>query len=255
MEKIIKNSKNRNNYYIENREKFGKQFKSLIKVGKKRLSSIYSPEIANNLLLDAQIEFNNILTKLTYVGGDKSPYTSFMMESAITLAFIKASKLLQSSNYEVGKLVYEITENYAQANSAIKKWIYRKVIFSKKMKKKWRYWAKESQKRKYSENWVCEFIEGDGKDFDYGLNFTECGWLKLIENEGLREIAPYACLCDYARMRAFGIGFKRTKTIAAGAEFCDFRFIKDYETPRGWPPEDLEENKEFYSELKRETNI
>ena len=91
----------------------------------------------------------------------------------------------------------------------------------------------------------------DGKSFEYGFNFTECGWLKLIEKEGIKDSAPYACLCDYARMRAIGIGFKRTKTIAAGAEICDFRFIKNYETPKGWPPEDLEENKDFYTELKK----
>lgn len=107
----------------------------------------------------------------------------------------------------------------------------------------WRTWLSQSQKRLYPENWVGDFLEGDGKAFNYGFNFTACGWLKLIDKENAGDIAPYACLCDYARMRALGIGFKRSKTIAAGADMCDFRFIKDYQTPRGWPPEDLEENK------------
>jgi hypothetical protein len=38
-----------------------------------------------------------------------------------------------------------------------------------------------------------------------------------------------------------GIGFKRTQTLAFGNSRCDFRFMKDYETSRGWPPEGLEE--------------
>ncbi len=44
-------------------------------------------------------------------------------------------------------------------------------------------------------------------------------------------------------MRALGIGFKRTKTLATGANMCDFRFIKGYQTAKGWPPENLEEFK------------
>ncbi|MFW9828116.1 MAG: L-2-amino-thiazoline-4-carboxylic acid hydrolase [Candidatus Thorarchaeota archaeon] len=238
------------NYYVKNNKKFQKQFRSIFDVVEKVISPKYSSEIVEDVLKTAQIEFNNILTRLTYVGGDKSPYTPLMIQSAISAAFCKASKSHQIPNYEMGKFIYGITENYTQSMSPIKKWIYRKVIFSKKIKNEWKYWLRESQKGKYLDNWVGEFIEGDGKNFEYGFNFTECGWLKLTEKESLKDIAPYICLCDYARMRAIGIGFKRTKTLAAGAECCDFRFIKNYKTPKGWPPESLDENKDFYSKLK-----
>jgi len=231
-------------YYIKNKEKIIKQFNSLIKAAKKVVLPI--GELDVDLIEEqARIELENILSRLPYVGGDKAPYTSLMIQSAETIALYKVIKSLNMSEREMGKLIYEIAESYAQSISSVKKWLYRKAIFSKKMKNYWREWLKESQKRKYPENWVGNFIEGDGKTFDYGINFTECGWMKLIHNEGAEEIAPYACLCDYARMQAFGVGFKRTKTIATGAEICDFRFGRNYQTPRGWPPENLEENKGF----------
>ncbi len=230
-------------YYINNNEKLIKQFNSLIKTAEKVVLSINGNLEFDFIEKQARIEFENILSRLPYVGGDKGPFTSLMIQSAQTISLYKVLKPLNLSEREIGKIIYEIAESYAQSFSSVKKWLYRKALFSNKMKNHWREWLKESVKRTYPENWVGDFIEGDGKTFDYGINFTECGWMKLINNEGAEEIAPYACLCDYARMRAIGVGFKRTKTRAKGAELCDFRFIRNCDTPRGWPPEDLEESK------------
>jgi hypothetical protein len=216
-------------YYLKNKNKIIKKFNSLVKVAKEIVSTNYDRDQVEDIAKQAYSEFEDLLSRLPYVGGDKSPFTSLMIQSALTAVFYKACKSLQLSPYEVGKLIYEIAECDAQSISSFKKFI----------------------KGDYLENWMGNFIEGDGETFDYGFNFIECGWLKLVEKEGIRDSAPYACLCDYARMRAIGIGFKRTETIAAGAEICDFRFVKKYETPRGWPPEDLEENKDFYAELKK----
>jgi len=234
---------NNKEYYIKNKDRIMKQFNSLTKAAEKVTLPIYGELDNHRIENKARIELESLLSRLPYVGGDKAPFTSLMIQSAETIALYKATKSLNLSEREIGKLIYEIAESYAQSISSFKKWFYRRAIFSKKMKNYWREWLKESQKQKYPENWVGEFIEGDNKNFDYGFNFIECGWLKLIKNEGAEEIAPYACLCDYARMQVMGIGFKRTKTIAVGADICDFRFIKNYQTQRGWPPENLEENK------------
>ncbi|MFW9999722.1 MAG: L-2-amino-thiazoline-4-carboxylic acid hydrolase [Candidatus Hodarchaeota archaeon] len=230
-------------YYIKHKKKILKQFDSLVKIAKQNVLLNYDEDLIEDIIKNAFHELEHLLSRLPYVGGDKSPFTSLMIQSAETLAFYKACKSINLSERELGKLIYDIAEKYVQSISPLKKWLYRKAIFSKKMKNYWKNWLKKTQKNLYTENWVGEFVESDDKSFNYGFNFTECGWLKLIDKENVGEFAPYVCLCDYARMRALGIGFKRTKTLAAGADICDFRFIKDYKTPRGWPPEDLEENK------------
>ena len=233
---------NNKRYYIMNKEKIMKQVSSLIKTTEKVMRPIYSESDIHHIGEKTRIELENLLSRLPYVGGDKGPYTALMLQSAQTIAFYKACTSLNLPEREIGKLVYEIAESYTQSMSSVKKWFYRKSIFSKKIKNYWKEWLNESQKHQYPENWVGEFIEGDNKNFEYGINFTECGCLKLMQNEGAEKIAPYTCLCDYARMQMLGIGFKRTKTIATGEDFCDFRFIKNYQTKRGWPPENLEEN-------------
>jgi len=228
-------------YYVKNKGKILAQCKSLIKETEVTIFSAYDKEVSENVKNQFYTEVENLLPRLPYVGGDDSPFTLLMIQSAITVAFYKASKPLNLSERESGELIYRIAEKHGQSMSLLKKWMYRKMIFSKKVKSYWEKWMNESQKRTYPQNWVGTFIQGDNKAFDYGYDFTECGCLKLMEKENTKEITPYVCLCDYARMRALGIGFKRTKTLAKDAEMCDFRFIKGYKTPRGWPPEYLEE--------------
>ena len=55
------------------------------------------------------------------------------------------------------------------------------------------------------------------------------------------------CLSDYVVSKAFNRGLVRYKTIAEGAEKCDFRFKKGRETivyplNKGWPPLFLDVN-------------
>ncbi|MFX0037587.1 MAG: hypothetical protein ACFE9I_18360 [Candidatus Hermodarchaeota archaeon] len=40
----------------------------------------------------------------------------------------------------MGQLIYQIAEKYAESIPSLKKWLYRKAIFSKKMKNFWRSW-------------------------------------------------------------------------------------------------------------------
>ena len=243
LSKLIEKIEGNKEYYVQNKKKILKQFESLVKVVKEIVTPNYNTVVIEDITKHAYYELENLLPRLPYVGGDKSPFTSLMIQSAETLAFYKACKSFDLSEREMGKLIYEIAERYTQSIPSLKKWLYRRAIFSKKMKNYWRNWLIESKKDLYPENWVGDFVESDNKSFNYGFNFTECGWLKLVDRENAGEIARYACLCDYARMRVLGIGFKRTITLAAGADMCDFRFIKDYQTPSGWPPEGLEECK------------
>lgn len=253
MNSEIKKNQGNIEYYLKNKKKILKGFNSLVKVAKKTEFSDLDASTIDIIIQKAQIELEKLLSKLPFVGGDKSPFTPLMIQSAMTIAFYKASTSLKLSERELGKFIYQVAALHAQSISTIKKWINRKIIFSKKGKNYWKTWLRETQKREYPENWAGVFIESDNNSFDYGFDFTECGMIKLAQEENVEEIVPYACLCDYARMRAFGIGFKRTKTLIAGEDSCDFRFVKGCETPRGWPPEDLEENKIFYANLKQKS--
>lgn len=68
------------------------------------------------------------------------------------------------------------------------------------------------------------FIEGDGKNFDYGIDYTECANVKFIRAQGAMELAPYTGATDKVVSEKLGWGLKRTMTLADGKAKCDFRF-------------------------------
>lgn len=237
-------------YYVQKRQKILKEFDALAAVACKVAPSNVDEATITAVVARARSELEKLLPTLPYVGGDNSPFTPLLTNSAETLAFHRASKSLKLTPRQMGQFLYEVAETYTASLPAYKKRLARWLIFSGRMKRRWREALAESQRHAYPGNWEGEFVEGDGKTFDYGFNFTECAWLKLVGNEGGAEIAPYVCLCDYAKMRGVGIGFRRTQTLATGGKLCDFRFVKGGTTPRGWPPEALEEGQAYWKERK-----
>ena len=95
-------------------------------------------------------------------------------------------------------------------------------------------WAMRSQQRRYPLDWVQTVFRGDGRDFDIGVNYTECGLMKYFASLGMPELAPYPCRVDFPTARAEGTGLARTSTLAEGGKVCDFRYKQGRETTRGW---------------------
>jgi hypothetical protein len=103
-------------------------------------------------------------------------------------------------------------------------------IFSRAYVEDARRRAAESQQRPYPDGWVAVFVEGDGKTFDYGVDYLECGICKFLASQGAPELAPYLCVADIHYSEAFGWGLQRTQTLAEGHGRCDFRFKKGGKT-------------------------
>jgi hypothetical protein len=101
--------------------------------------------------------------------------------------------------------------------------------------------AARSQQRQYPGDWVMTFVEGDGQDFTYGVDVTECAILKYLTVQGAQQLAPYLCLADYVTSEALGRGLVRNSTLAEGCASCDFRYRcgrATYLRPlrEDWPP-------------------
>jgi hypothetical protein len=84
--------------------------------------------------------------------------------------------------------------------------------------------AAASQQRRYPKDFVFFVVEGDGKTFDWGVDYTECAICKLYQQEGAENFTRYLCPLDAAMSERMGLGLERTQTLAEGAAYCDFRF-------------------------------
>ena len=205
----------------------------------------FGDEPAETIHREIWQEYQALLPEVPHIGGEANPNSGNLLASAYCLAEYRVLKARGQTTEEVGRIIYEGYE----AASDIPAWfggVVGRMQHGKKNQERWRAQAARSQERQYPGDWVFTFVEGDGKEFDYGLDFTECGICKFYHAQGADELAPYLCLMDGAVSKAFGYGLVRYKTLAEGADICDFRYKAGRETfleplRDGWPPKFLNE--------------
>ncbi len=157
--------------------------------------------------------------------------TRHLVRSTTSLVLYRVMKSHGKTAEETGELIYSAVVASMSQMPAVPGPDFNKAYIIEEKERAWK-----SQERRYSEDWVWELIEGNGVEFDYGLDFFECAAQKLYHAHDADEFLPYYCYLDFATYRTTGWGFSRTKTLAEGYERCDFRFKKGGKTEKGWPP-------------------
>jgi hypothetical protein len=100
------------------------------------------------------------------------------------------------------------------------------MMFTEEVFTGMRSMAENSQSKKYDGDFVYRYVPGNGADFDFGLDFTECAVCKFFEREEAQALTPYMCQYDFIESRFCQTGLSRTKTLADGHGMCDFRYKK-----------------------------
>lgn len=59
---------------------------------------------------------------------------------------------------------------------------------------------------------------------DLGYDYYECGICKICKDEGCPELAKHLCKLDFMMADLMNAKLVRTKTLAEGADYCDFRY-------------------------------
>ena len=233
-------------FYIKQQEKLMTQFDKILHLSKDILLKKIDNQHIESTFDEMRKEYINLIPKIPYIGGKKNPSTPMLIYSVNILAIIRVLENQGYSFNEIGEYSYEIIEKInKRRKEKIKKLeqLPSERNFQETYVNFLKDFARTLQKRKYPEDWVMEFVEGDGKTFDYGLNYTECGIAKLFKKLGSGKYVPFLCLSDFAEAQTNGFGFKRTQTIGNGSNLCDHRFIKNGTTSRAWPPHQLKEYK------------
>lgn len=193
------------------------------------LVSRYGEQLADTLLQEAREQTELLIPQIPYVGGDDNPLSHHLVRATTTLALYRAMKAHGRTARETGRVIYDAVVRvigslpFSPSGPPT-------AAFIRKKKEE----ARKSRERRYRDDWVWEFVEGDGKEFGYGYDFYECGVKKYYEAQGATELLPYFCFLDFVTTRASGQVLLRTMTLAEGGEKCNFRFrsARDDE----WPP-------------------
>ncbi len=231
-------------YYIKRKPKLMKNFTKHIEVARDILKKKFSDGKINELFDEMKVEYENLVPKIPYIGGTKNPFSTLLVGGMSSLAMFR---VLEKEGYplrEIGEFYYE----FQDINNTIRKRQLEKIGKNPAQypfESSYMDWAKKqceiSNLKNYPDDWVADYIEGDGKSFEWGFNFHECGIHKVLKRLGDERFVPFFCLADFTEANILGFGFSRTQTLGFGAPICDHRYVKNYKTSRGWPPDDLPE--------------
>jgi hypothetical protein len=226
-----------NEYYVSRKRKLLKEFDRTLARIRGQFVARYG-EDSEAMLREVRQEYEALIPQLPYVGG-KQPFTQFLISTAWYLSMYRVLKRRGETVEEVGQFIYQVTEAYLQAHPRFLRSFLGRITFSRRYLRRLEKGALKTQKRRYPGNYVYNYVAGDGRTFDYGVDYVECGPVKFLMAQGAPELAPYICPMDILNSELLGWGLKRTMTLAEGAERCDFRFKKGGET-RVAVPEPLE---------------
>jgi hypothetical protein len=206
-----------------------REFDLVAKSARSVLNEYFVGENVNRLLAETRRESEDLIPQLPYIGG-KQPFTEFIVFTGMLLAVYRVSKAHGKTVEQTGDLVYEIGQAFLKSSPAFLARLSGNMNFSRLYLSRLRKRAIESHQRKYPDDYVFNFVEGDGQTFDYGVDYLECASCKFLAKQGAPELAPYLCPVDILYSKSLGWGLTRTMTLAEGAERCDFRFKKGGKT-------------------------
>ncbi|NIM94495.1 MAG: hypothetical protein GTO18_12405 [Anaerolineales bacterium] len=189
----------------------------------------FGQEQTIDLMDQARKEYEEIIPSIPYIGG-KQPFTQFIISTAWSLSMYRVLKSIGTPVEEIGKLTFEASAKYVGESPEYIKRILGFLTFTSSFRRRLQRRAEESHRREYPGDYVFNYIEGDGIDFDYGVDYLECASCKFLESQDAIELAPYLCTADIPYSETLNWGLIRTKTLAEGYSHCDFRFKKGGET-------------------------
>ena len=212
-------------YYLCRKPELLKEFDEDVERWRPVVAGQYGSGLANAVLRESREAYEALIPHIPYVGGDES-WTGSLVEAVRCLALYQAMKKHGKTAGETGKILYDAV--LARTPSAL--WATERLMERRKKR------AERSQERRYAADYVCELVVGDGIEFDYGYDFTECASQKFYHAQGADEFLPFFCFLDYAYSKVSGEGLTRTMTLSEGHPKCNHRFKRGRRAELDWPP-------------------
>lgn len=193
---------------------------------------------------DYLVKFKEILAReipdAPKLDTEKGNLATYIKLSVLVLAMVQLYRELGLSELEIGGFLYRTADEYYRLSS-VKKWIQRRLFFSRLNK---RQILKRQELSEQVENGIngfkIKYVEGVNQN-EFGVDYLKCGICDYFMRRNMFKYVKYCCLADYAIMKNLGISFSRTTTLGNGGKKCDFRFAKEGKVEEGWPPTHLKE--------------
>lgn len=180
---------------------------------------------------EVMAEFDIVLSQMPYVGGDASRMSDFFMR---LLSFMAISRVLRRRGVAlpvIGAIERDTYQAQLLTVPEAARLAAGRQFMSPENQALMREQAAKSMtadhQKAYPGDFAYDFVEpGPGDSFEFGVNYTACGFCKFAACHGDKEILPNICGLDFVAYASRGILLERTQTLAGGADHCDFRFSR-----------------------------
>jgi len=213
------------NYYLQKKPKLIKGHQKIMTIGQPLMAKRFGDDLAETAVTESITEFEALIPQIPYIGGKENPMTDTLEQMTSFLALYRVLKRYGREVIEISDLVYEMAQTYIETYPQFSRHLIGKFYMSRINRKRQKQRASKSQEQQYPGDFVLEFVPCQpNDDFDWGINYVECGVVKFFKEQNAEEFTPTMCRIDYLMFPALGIELKRTGTIAQGCNQCDFRF-------------------------------
>ena len=219
-----------NNHYLSRKKNLLRSFDRASRRIVASLVNRYDKEFSSVVVEKARKEYEALVPQIPFIGGAKNRWTADLIESVQILALFRAMSAYGKPLSETADVLYEGMQIRLAQYPRFLLRLMGRLQFSRLFLNRLQREANETQKQVYPDDFVAEIVMGDGKEFDWGIDFTECAIHKFYKAQNAVELLPYVCKLDYLTSTAFGLGLVRTKTLASGDEKCNPRLKQGRDT-------------------------
>jgi hypothetical protein len=206
-----------------------KKFKKELKTLRKVLDEFFTSLQVSRIIEQTGEKYEQLIGEMPSMSKERVNFKSMYM-SAWMLALFRALENEGMEFDKINEIAKNIFKTRVEAVPRIIKFLVRSFarlfFFSKPLRKKLQNEAIQTGNFTEPGDWKMEYVEGETPQ-EFGINYTKCGICKFYKDQNAEEYIPLMCYGDYVVFEAIGIHFKRTQTLAEGADHCDFRFLKD----------------------------
>ena len=186
--------------------------------------TIFGEDAVDSILDEMRDSYETIIPDIPYV-GERNFHLVFLMPNAENLADYLVAKSYGVTVKEFSKLHLDKSEKDLFAMPEWLRLMIGRMQFGLVSEMMMRRVADRSQQLLYPEDYICTFVKGDGEEFDWGLDYTQCSSDLLYIKYDANDLSiNLTCNYDYIAGKAFKIGYSRTMIIPEGDPICDLRW-------------------------------
>ncbi|NYB72810.1 L-2-amino-thiazoline-4-carboxylic acid hydrolase [Sedimentibacter hydroxybenzoicus DSM 7310] len=218
------------NYYREGQDELFSLLNDYIdKTLTKMMQSDYEIEKCKEINKKVNKAFDELIDAMPYIGGGENFLSDNIVEATIYLAVYKVLKEEGISVEKIGRIIHKgYIENIESNNEEIDRLKNcGEIMFTDENKKDLEESAIRSKDRMYKDDFIVEFVEGDEKSYDFGLNTFQCPVYNFFKEQGAEQFTKYVCDIDFIRSKYLMSGLKRDRCLSEGDNVCEFRWKRN----------------------------